>query len=121
LLTAASETNEKRYFDPEASSSTGITVKYHADMAVVGASRTSRHGGVGGFHGSSSAAGVAHHAILAAAQPYYPHHASSLHSHSHIQQPPSPAAANTAPSTPLQAQDIQPDRPIGYGAFGVVW
>lgn len=34
-------------------------------------------------------------AILAAAAPYY-----------------------QAPAVPL---DVQPDRPIGYGAFGVVW
>lgn len=42
------------------------------------------------------AAGAPQGAILAAAAPYY-------------QQP------ATAP------QDVQPDRPIGYGAFGVVW
>lgn len=41
------------------------------------------------------AAGAAQGAILAAAAPYY-----------------------TAPAVP---QDVQPDRPIGYGAFGVVW
>lgn len=35
-------------------------------------------------------------AILAAAAPYY--------------QPPA-----------VLSQDVQPDRPIGYGAFGVVW
>ncbi|KAK6637870.1 Serine/threonine kinase NLK [Polyplax serrata] len=40
-------------------------------------------------------------AILAAAQPYY----HPQHSHQ------SPTTAN---------QDVQPDRPIGYGAFGVV-
>lgn len=42
------------------------------------------------------AAGAPQGAILAAAAPYY-------------QQP---AAV---------PQDVQPDRPIGYGAFGVVW
>lgn len=36
------------------------------------------------------------HAILAATHPVYHH-------------------------SPVPAQDIQPDRPIGYGAFGVVW
>lgn len=36
-----------------------------------------------------------HQAILAAAQPFY--------------------------STAINIQDVQPDRPIGYGAFGVVW
>ncbi|XP_013405440.1 serine/threonine-protein kinase NLK isoform X2 [Lingula anatina] len=44
------------------------------------------------FHGS----GAPQHAILAAATvPYY--------------------------QTVIPAQDVQPDRPIGYGAFGVVW
>lgn len=42
------------------------------------------------------AAGAAQGAILAAAAPYY-----------------TPPAA--------VPQDVQPDRPIGYGAFGVVW
>jgi len=41
------------------------------------------------------AAGAPQGAILAAAAPYY--------------QP------------PAVPQDVQPDRPIGYGAFGVVW
>lgn len=40
--------------------------------------------------------GTTHQAILAAAQPFYP----------------SPA---------INIQDMQPDRAIGYGAFGVVW
>lgn len=32
------------------------------------------------------------------------------------------AAAVTVPYYQLiPAQDVQPDRPIGYGAFGVVW
>lgn len=32
------------------------------------------------------------------------------------------AAAATVPYYPIvQQQDVQPDRPIGYGAFGVVW
>jgi hypothetical protein len=38
-----------------------------------------------------------HNAILAAAQPFY--------------------SSNNS----VNIQDIQPDRPIGYGAFGVVW
>jgi len=38
-----------------------------------------------------------HQAILAAAQPF------------------------AAYSTAINIQDVQPDRPIGYGAFGVVW
>lgn len=44
--------------------------------------------------------------ILAAAQPgyYHPH-----------QTPATPLPAHT------HTQDVQPDRPIGYGAFGVVW
>ncbi len=44
---------------------------------------------------AAAAAAVASNAILAAAQPYY--HA------------------------PVSPQEFQPDRPIGYGAFGVVW
>lgn len=45
------------------------------------------------FHGAAAAS---QHAILAAAAtvPYY---------------------------QPVVAKDVQPDRPIGYGAFGVVW
>lgn len=74
-------------------------------MAVVGPSRHSRvsmsvsmslmqGGGGGGGH---------QQAILAAAQPYYhPQHTPATPTHSHT-------------------QDVQPDRPIGYGAFGVVW
>lgn len=32
------------------------------------------------------------------------------------------AAAATVPYyQPVIQQDVQPDRPIGYGAFGVVW
>lgn len=77
-------------------------------MAVIGPSRHSRvamsvsmplmqGGGGGGGH---------QQAILAAAQPYY-----------HPQHP------HQTPSTPThsQNQDVLPDRPIGYGAFGVVW
>lgn len=60
-------------------------------MAVVGPTRHSRLS-------MSLVQGQPHQgAILAAAQPYY----HPQHSH--------------------QAQDVQPDRPIGYGAFGVVW
>nr|CAD7199400.1 unnamed protein product [Timema douglasi] len=47
-------------------------------------------GGGGGGH---------QQAILAAAQPYYQPHQTPAHTHT---------------------QDVQPDRPIGYGAFGVV-
>ena len=46
---------------------------------------------------TSSPALHQHQAILAAAQPF------------------------AAYSTPINIQDVQPDRPIGYGAFGVVW
>ena len=77
-------------------------------MAVVGPSRHSRvamsvsmslmqGGGGGGGH---------QQAILAAAQPYY----HPQHPH---QTPATPTHTNT--------QDVLPDRPIGYGAFGVVW
>lgn len=65
-------------------------------MAVVGPTRHSRVS-------MSLVQGSGHQgAILAAAQPYY-------HPQQHHQSP-------TTPS-----QDVQPDRPIGYGAFGVVW
>lgn len=60
-------------------------------MAVVGPTRHSRVS-------MSLVQGTGHQgAILAAAQPYY----HPQHTHA--------------------AQDVQPDRPIGYGAFGVVW
>ncbi|XP_013780695.2 serine/threonine-protein kinase NLK-like [Limulus polyphemus] len=61
-------------------------------MAVVGP-RTSRH--MMAFPGPAAPA-TPQQAILAAAQPYY-HQPVTI------------------------TQDIQPDRPIGYGAFGVVW
>lgn len=40
-----------------------------------------------------------HDAILSATQPYY----------------------QAATSTTVSRRDFEPDRPIGYGAFGVVW
>lgn len=62
-------------------------------MAVVGA-RSGRP--VIAFTGATAAAAAApQQAILTAAQPFY--------------------------HPPVTVQDIQPDRPIGYGAFGVVW
>uniref|UniRef100_A0A1B6GG47 Mitogen-activated protein kinase n=1 Tax=Cuerna arida TaxID=1464854 RepID=A0A1B6GG47_9HEMI len=72
-------------------------------MAVVGPSRHSR---LSVSMSVMPGAGAAGHqqAILAAAQPYY-----------HPQHAHQPAAA------PAHTQDVQPDRPIGYGAFGVVW
>ncbi|XP_013775523.1 serine/threonine-protein kinase NLK-like [Limulus polyphemus] len=60
-------------------------------MAVVG-TRNRRH--MMAFSGPAATSVVSHQAILTAAQPYY---------------------------SPVAPQDIQPDRPIGYGAFGVVW
>lgn len=50
-----------------------------------------------GVAAAAVAAAHANNAILAAAQPFY------------------------APPNLPPPQDIQPDRPIGYGAFGVVW
>ena len=44
------------------------------------------------FHGATAPSS---HAILAASVPYY--------------------------QSVVPQQDVQPDRPIGYGAFGVVW
>lgn len=61
-------------------------------MAVVGA-RSGRP--VIAFTGAAAAAAAPQQAILTAAQPFY--------------------------HPPVTVQDIQPDRPIGYGAFGVVW
>ncbi|KAG8258389.1 hypothetical protein J6590_030738 [Homalodisca vitripennis] len=71
-------------------------------MAVVGPSRHSRLSVSMSVMPGAGAGG--HQAILAAAQPYY-----------HPQHGHQPAAA------PAHTQDVQPDRPIGYGAFGVVW
>jgi len=48
-------------------------------------------------NGMSSHGHNQHNAILAAAQPFYSN------------------------NNCVNIQDIQPDRPIGYGAFGVVW
>lgn len=64
-------------------------------MAVVGG--PARHSRVSMSVSMSlmQGAGAPQGAILAAAAPYY-----------------------QAPAIP---QDVQPDRPIGYGAFGVVW
>lgn len=66
-------------------------------MAVVGPSRHSRLS----VSMSVMPGGGHQQAILAAAQPYY----HPPHGH----------------PTPASTQDVQPDRPIGYGAFGVVW
>ncbi|XP_054713178.1 LOW QUALITY PROTEIN: serine/threonine-protein kinase NLK-like [Uloborus diversus] len=60
-------------------------------MAVVGA-RTNRHN-IMAFPGMTAATST--QAIIAATQTFY--------------------------HPPITTQDIQPDRPIGYGAFGVVW
>lgn len=60
-------------------------------MAVVGA-RTNRHN-IMAFPGMTAAS--SQQAIIAATQTFY--------------------------HPPITSQDIQPDRPIGYGAFGVVW
>lgn len=60
-------------------------------MAVVGA-RTNRHN-IMAFPGMTAA--TSQQAIIAATQTFY--------------------------HPPITSQDIQPDRPIGYGAFGVVW
>ena len=64
-------------------------------MAVVGESRHTRQQ-IMAFHQPHGA--ISQHAILAAAAsvPYYQ-------------------------SAVVTARDAQPDRPIGYGAFGVVW
>lgn len=63
-------------------------------MAVVG-ERSSRHQQIMAFHPSHGA--LSNHTILAAASvPYYQNNV-------------------------ISHRDAQPDRPIGYGAFGVVW
>lgn len=74
-------------------------------MAVVGPSRHSRVSvSMSLMQGGGGGAGGHQQAILAAAQPYY-----------------HPQHAHQTPATPALTQDVQPDRPIGYGAFGVVW
>lgn len=85
-------------------------------MAVVGPSRHSRvsmsvsmslmQGGGGGTTGGGGSTSThPSQAVLAAQPPPNYYH---------------PAAP--APPQPPPAQDpVQPDRPIGYGAFGVVW
>nr|CAH65680.1 nemo-like protein [Nilaparvata lugens] len=73
-------------------------------MAVVGPSRHSRVPvSMPLMQGTGATSSAGHQqAILAAAQPYY-----------------HPQHAHQAPAA--TAQNVQPDRPIGYGAFGVVW
>lgn len=73
-------------------------------MAVVGPSRHPR-----GMMPTNQ------HAILAAAAPFY-HAAGPPHAHQ-ASTPGHPGVPGEVPA-PL---DVQPDRPIGYGAFGVVW
>lgn len=83
-------------------------------MAVVGPSRHSRVSMsvsmslMQGAGGAATATGASQ-AVLAAA----------------VAQPPPPyyhpAAATAPPPPPPQQDPVQPDRPIGYGAFGVVW
>lgn len=75
-------------------------------MAVVGPSRHSRVSvSMSLMQGGAAGTGAHQQAILAAAQPYY-----------------HPQHAHQTPATPGgHTQDVQPDRPIGYGAFGVVW
>lgn len=89
-------------------------------MAVVGPSRHSRvsmsvsmslmQGGGAGAPAAGATGAHPGQAVLAAAA-----------AAAAVQAPPTyyhPAA----PAPPPQAQDpVQPDRPIGYGAFGVVW
>uniref|UniRef100_A0A8D9AF64 Mitogen-activated protein kinase n=1 Tax=Cacopsylla melanoneura TaxID=428564 RepID=A0A8D9AF64_9HEMI len=76
-------------------------------MAVVGPSRHPR----GAMMQSNQ------HAILAAAAPFY--HTGPPHAHQ-ASTPSSVGAAGEA-VTGAGGLDVQPDRPIGYGAFGVVW
>lgn len=86
-------------------------------MAVVGPSRHSRvsmsvsmslmqgGGAAGGTAGSSTGTHPGQAVLAAQAPPNYYH-----------------PAAPAPQSQPPPAQDpVQPDRPIGYGAFGVVW
>lgn len=73
-------------------------------MAVVGPSQHSRVSvSMSLMQGGGTGAGGHQQAILAAAQPYY-----------------HPQHAHQTSTTPAHT-DVQPDRPIGYGAFGVVW
>ena len=77
-------------------------------MAVVGHRHSSRQ--MMAYHGPAAAASHPH-AILAAA------HTSSVPFYTGpvvTQQQPAATPAHTG-------GDVQPDRPIGYGAFGVVW
>lgn len=69
-------------------------------MASVGGPARQARGAMSLGGAGGGGAGGAQGAILAAAAPYY--------------QPPHPVHHQPQ-------QDVQPDRPIGYGAFGVVW
>lgn len=68
-------------------------------MAVVGPAHRGRQ--MMAFHGTQP------HAILAAATSSVPFYTG-------------PVVAQQQPAAP-QSDPVQPDRPIGYGAFGVVW
>ncbi|KAH0999060.1 hypothetical protein HUJ04_000140 [Dendroctonus ponderosae] len=75
-------------------------------MAIVGPSRHARVSmsvSMSLMQGPGGAA-AAPQGGLHAAQPYYPHH---------------PQQHAVAPAH--SQEQVQPDRPIGYGAFGVVW
>ena len=112
-------------------------------MALVG---TRSGGGTGGGNtrsghvmtgvGERGALPPAHHsAILAAAPPggFYahldprgqaPHPQATTGAMASLQSSGQPQQGGAQPSTPPgsgNAQEVTPDRPIGYGAFGVVW
>ncbi|KAL1451494.1 hypothetical protein WDU94_005866 [Cyamophila willieti] len=76
-------------------------------MAVVGPSR----------HPRGAMMQANQHAILAAAAPFY--HTGPPHAHQ--ASTPSSVGAGADGVTGPGGLDVQPDRPIGYGAFGVVW
>ncbi|KAH0944817.1 hypothetical protein HN011_001148 [Eciton burchellii] len=115
----------------------GVTGHRSALMAVVGPSRHSRvsmsvsiplmqGGGAGatGAGGGGAGAAAAAAAAAAGAHPGQAVLAAAAAAAAAAQAAPPtyyhPAAP--APPPPPPAQDpIQPDRPIGYGAFGVVW
>lgn len=78
---------------PHPTCRSGTSVAMSSNNRHSSASHSSHNSSLGSVHSVHTQ----HNAILAAAQPFY------------------------STNNSVNIQDIQPDRPIGYGAFGVVW
>lgn len=87
--------------------STGLGMQYHSSAAP-----SSQHAILAAA--AAAAAAAAHNQGLAQTTAFY--------QSGHHQQPQQPQHSGNSSNTVQQPnQETQPDRPIGYGAFGVVW